>query len=101
MDGNIALLALSRALGCSDARVRILRTAFRDGSCTASVLMSEVLGFSNPILPYESPPLVVALQLGGEPTAAAVKLCLAMGAVTLLLLYPLDYMWWRLLGWID
>ncbi len=67
----------------------------------ASVLMSEVLGFSNPILPYESPPLVVALQLGGEPTAAAVKLCLAMGAVTLLLLYPLDYMWWRLLGWID
>jgi len=65
-----------------------------------SVLMSEVLGFSNPILPYESPPLVVAMQLGGEGMGHAVKLCLWLGAATLLLLYPLDFLWWRVLGWI-
>lgn len=64
----------------------------------ATVLNSEVLGFSNPILPYESPPLVVAMQLGGEPMGHAVKLCLWLGAVTILLLFPLDYLWWRLLG---
>jgi hypothetical protein len=57
MDGNIALLALSRALGCSDARVRILRTAFRDGSCTAAVLMSE-LGVSRSALTSQIRPLV-------------------------------------------
>ena len=65
-----------------------------------TVLMSEVLGFSNPILPYESPPLVVAMQLGGESMGHAVKLCLWLGAATLLLLFPLDYLWWRLLGWL-
>jgi len=66
----------------------------------ATVLNSEVLGFSNPILPYESPPLVVAMQLGGEPMGHAVKLCLWLGAATILLLFPLDYFWWRLLGWL-
>jgi di/tricarboxylate transporter len=66
----------------------------------ATVLNSEVLGFSNPILPYESPPLVVAMQLGGEPMGQAVKLCLWLGAATILLLFPLDYLWWRLLGWM-
>ncbi len=66
----------------------------------ATVLNTEVMGFSNPILPYESPPLVVAMQLGGESMGHAVKLCLWLGAVTILLLFPLDYFWWRLLGWI-
>jgi len=65
-----------------------------------TVLNSEVMGFSNPILPYESPPLVVAMQLGGESMRHAVKLCLWLGAATILLLFPLDYLWWRLLGWI-
>lgn len=65
-----------------------------------SVLMSEILGFSNPIFPYESPPLVVAMQLGGERMAAAVKLCLWLSLATMLLLYPLDFLWWKLLGWI-
>lgn len=65
-----------------------------------TVLNTEVMGFSNPILPYESPPLVVAMQLGGESMGHAVKLCLWLGAATILLLFPLDYFWWRLLGFI-
>jgi di/tricarboxylate transporter len=65
-----------------------------------AVLMSQVLGFSNPILPYESAPLVVAMQLGGERPAAAQKLCLLLATVTVLVLLPLDYLWWRLLGWL-
>jgi anion transporter len=66
----------------------------------ASVLMSEILGFSNPILPYESPPLIVAMQLGGEGMKPAVKLCLWLGVATVVILFPLDYLWWKLLGWI-
>ena len=65
-----------------------------------TVLMSEVLGFSNPILPYESPPLVVAMQLGGEGIRPAVTLCLWLGVATIVLLFPLDFLWWRWLGWI-
>ncbi len=65
-----------------------------------TVLMTQVLGFSNPILPYESAPLVVAMQLGGERLGPAQSLCLWLGGITIFILLPLDYLWWRLLGWI-
>lgn len=65
-----------------------------------TVLMTQVLGFSNPILPYESAPLVVAMQLGGERLGPAQTLCLWLGGITIFVLLPLDYLWWRLLGWI-
>lgn len=66
----------------------------------ATVLMSQVLAFSNVILPYQSPPLLVAIQLGKIDLRAATRLCLALAAVTLLILTPLDLLWWHLLGWI-
>ncbi|MDR3441127.1 SLC13 family permease [Telmatospirillum sp.] len=65
-----------------------------------TVLMSQVLGFSNPLLPYESAPLVVAMQLGGERMGPAQIMCLLLAAATVVLLLPLDFLWWRLLGWI-
>ena len=66
-----------------------------------AVLMSQVLGFSNPLLPYESAPLVVAIQLGGGAAFGPARtLCLWLAAVTILVLLPLDFLWWRLLGWI-
>ena len=65
-----------------------------------SVLMTQVLGFSNPLLPYESAPLVVAMQLGGERLGSAQKLCLILALATIVGLLPLNYLWWHLLGWI-
>lgn len=65
-----------------------------------TVIMSQVLGFSNPVLPYESAPLVVAMQLGGERIAPAQWLCLILAVATFVLLLPLDFLWWKLLGWM-
>jgi len=65
-----------------------------------TVLMTQVLGFSNPILPYESAPLVVAMLLGGVGIGPATRLCLWLAGLTVLVLLPLDYLWWRLLGWL-
>lgn len=65
-----------------------------------SVLMSEVLGFSNNLLPYQSPPLVLATQLAELPTGAASKVALALFAVSSAVVLPVDYLWWRLLGWL-
>lgn len=66
----------------------------------ATVLMTQVLAFSNVILPYQSPPLLVAIQLGKINLKSATRLCLALAALTLLVLTPLDLIWWHLLGWI-
>lgn len=60
--------------------------------------MIQVLGYSTPLLPYQASPIVVAMALGGVPTRAGIKLCLALAAVTFFLLLPLDYGWFRLLG---
>jgi len=66
----------------------------------ATVLMTQVLGFSNVLLPYQSPPLLVAIQLGALPATAVTRLCLALFAATALVLTPLDLVWWRLIGWL-
>lgn len=69
-----------------------------------SVIMIKVLGYSTPLLPYQASPIVVAMALGRVPARAGVTLCLALAlalalaAVTFLLLLPLDYGWFRLLG---
>ena len=64
----------------------------------ASVLMIQVLSFSTPLFAYQGPPLAVAVQLGWVTLGDATKLLLGMAAVTLVVLFPLDYLWWRLLG---
>ncbi|MBI1207950.1 MAG: SLC13 family permease [Azospirillum sp.] len=65
-----------------------------------SVLMTQVLGFSNPLLPYLSAPLVVAMQLGAERLGPAQTLCAILAILTIVLLLPLDFLWWQLLGWL-
>ena len=62
--------------------------------------MLQVVVFSTVLLPFESPPMMVALQLGGVGVRPATRLCVALAAVTLLALLPLDYLWWRLLGYL-
>jgi len=65
-----------------------------------TVLMLQVPVFSTVFLPFESPPMMVGLQVGGVSPQPAGKLCLALAAVTLVVLLPLDYLWWRLLGYL-
>lgn len=62
------------------------------------VLMTQVVGLSAMILPYQAPPLVVAMGLANIRLFDAIRTVLAMTAVTLFLLAPLNYLWWQLLG---
>ncbi len=57
-----------------------------------SVLMTQTVGFSTMLLPYQSAPVMVALQLVDLRLAAATRLSLLLGTLTLLVLVPLDYM---------
>ncbi len=68
------------------------------GLSIQSVLMLQVPGFSTPLLPYQAPPLIVAMQIARMRAAEAIKLVGAIALVTLTVLLPLDYLWWRLLG---
>lgn len=63
-----------------------------------SVIMIQVLGYSTPLLPYQASPIVVAMGLGKVPARAGMLLCLALAVATYLVLLPLDYLWFSLLG---
>ena len=65
-----------------------------------TVLMLQVPVFSTVFFPYQSPPFMIAMQLGGVGLRYGTRLCLAAAAVTLVVLMPLDYLWWRLLGYL-
>jgi len=64
-----------------------------------TVLMTQVFGFSTLLLPYQGAPLLVTMQLGAIRTRDGIRLCIALTAVTFLVLIPLNYFWWDYLGY--
>lgn len=70
------------------------------GFSLEAVLMTQVFGFSTVVFTYQSVPLMMAMPLAGVPIGHAARLCLILAVLTVLVLLPLDYLWWQLLGWI-
>ena len=70
------------------------------GFSLEAVLMTFVIGYSTVFFPYQVPPLIVLLQLGNIPARAAVTTALATAFLTVAVLVPLDYVWWRIIGLI-
>jgi di/tricarboxylate transporter len=66
-----------------------------------SVLMTQIVGLAAILLPYESAPVMVAIQLTNVGLGPATRLSLLLGSLTLLLLTPLAYLWWRFLGYLS
>jgi di/tricarboxylate transporter len=64
------------------------------------VIMNQVLGFSQPLFPYQVPPLLIGMQMAGVHLAEGFKLCFFLALGALVLLFPLDYLWWHVIGWL-
>lgn len=64
-----------------------------------TVLMTQVFGFSSFLLPYQSPPLMIALHIARVPLGIASRVTVTLSLATLLALAPLGYLWWRWLGY--
>lgn len=68
------------------------------GFSLEAVLMTQIVAVSSMFLPYQSPPLVVAMQLGNVPSGHVTRACLVLAAINMVVLLPLDYLWWCWLG---
>ena len=66
----------------------------------STVLMLQVFAYATPLLPYQAAPLVVAAAFARTPTRVTIMTCLVVALVSFVLLAPLYYLWFRLLGWI-
>jgi hypothetical protein len=64
------------------------------------VLMTMAVGIATMVLPYQVPPAVVGLQAAGIPLATALRLVLPIAVLSLLVFNPLNYLWWRLTGFL-
>ena len=65
-----------------------------------AVLMTQVVGIGHVVLPYQAPPLMVGIVLGNLNPGKVLRFNLVLVAISALFLLPLDFLWWRLLGWI-
>ncbi|MDG2285530.1 MAG: SLC13 family permease [Alphaproteobacteria bacterium] len=65
-----------------------------------AVLMAQVIGFSTVWFPYQVPPIIVGMQLGGVALGDGLKATVSTAVVGVVLLLPLDVVWWRLLGYL-
>lgn len=70
------------------------------GFSLSAVLMTQVVGFSTIIFPYQVGPLIVAMQLSHEPLTKLLRITIPLAVITILILMPLDYLWWWLIGWM-
>jgi di/tricarboxylate transporter len=65
-----------------------------------TVLASVVLSYSTTILPYQAPPLVLAIGMTGARLIDATKLVALVGILSVLTILPLTFLWWHFLGMI-
>lgn len=50
------------------------------------------------IFPCQVGPLVVAMQMSGERLGHLLKVTVPLAVITFVVLLPLDFLWWMLLG---
>ncbi len=64
------------------------------------VLMMIINGFSTLFLPYQSGPIMVGLRLSNVSLPTAARVMLPLAFITIVLLLPLNFLWWQWLGYL-
>ncbi|SEM89839.1 Di-and tricarboxylate transporter [Loktanella fryxellensis] len=72
--------------------------ATRTGWPVETVVMAQVIGLATPILPYQAPPLIVAMALAAIPVGALLRVCLWLALAVAVIGLPLTWVWWSWLG---
>lgn len=100
LSGLATLVALLTTLPGVPAVMTPLTNEFAtaSGFSPATVIITQVIGFSTVLLPYQAPPLVMAMQAADLQRRDVVRLCLVTAGLTILLLWPLNYLWLSFLG---
>lgn len=63
-----------------------------------TVLMAQVPSWTMVLFPYQVPPMVLAIALSGIRMSQATRLLVVFTVFAWVVLVPLQYLWWRVLG---
>ena len=96
------LVGISTALPGAPAVITPLTTemAAASGLPIKTVLMLQIVGLSTFPFAYQAPSIVVGLSLAGISLRHAIKPMLWVFVLSYLALLPLNYLWWKLTGWM-
>jgi di/tricarboxylate transporter len=64
-----------------------------------AALMTAAVGFTVMVLPYQVPPVVVGIRAAGISLRTTMRLGWPLLAISVVILLPLDYLWWRAIGY--
>jgi di/tricarboxylate transporter len=64
-----------------------------------AALMTIVLGFTTAIFPFQVPPMLVGVQVAGLKLRRVLRMTVPLALVSLLVLLPINYCWWRTIGY--
>lgn len=77
------------------------RMAEASGLPLDAVLAAEVMGYATALLPYQVPPLLVAMAMGGVPLRRAVRLTVAVAVASVVLAWPASLFYWVAVGLLE
>ncbi|HAA93562.1 MAG: sodium:sulfate symporter [Rhodospirillaceae bacterium] len=99
--GMVASLGMT-APGAPALTVPLAETlAEATGMPLLTVLMAEMTGQSLVLLPYAAPPAAVAIIVGGVKVSDAVKTMFLTTLAAIIVLTPLQYLYWQAIGMFD
>ena len=64
-----------------------------------AALMTIVLGFTTAVFPFQAPPVLVGVQVAGMRLRRVLRITVPLALVSLLVLLPINYFWWRAIGY--
>jgi di/tricarboxylate transporter len=64
-----------------------------------AVLMSQTVGFTNIVFPYEGAPIVFAMHAAGLRLRDLIRVLTVLAVITLLVLSPLTFGWWQFINY--
>lgn len=63
-----------------------------------TVAMAQMIGIATPILPYQAPPLILAMALTHIPVAPLTRVCIILAVGVFVLGLPATYLFWKATG---
>ena len=70
------------------------------GLSLEAISMVQILGISTPFIPYQAPPLIVAMSISKVPNSVFLRLCFWLGIVVTIIGVPGTYLWWHAIGFV-
>lgn len=101
LSGMATLTSLATTMPAAPAITAPLfgEIAAMTGWSIEAVGMAQVLGYATPLLPYQVPPLMVAIAMSGISVAAAIRVLLTLALITTPITLVAAHFWWSFLGW--